>query len=402
MRSMFFLGILSPAFVTSCCCGSREGDIGPVSDSYCTSAEGTYCGSCHPPCEAACNGRRLQLEDKPRTHHSAHSCEQLGWPLGEESEICSAAWCNAEFKHDNNSVVHAIPSDMQTWLSAHQLCLAAGARLCTLRELEERVHSETGCEFGTNNRVWSGDRCTGGQELAWATSATEPTSFRHECAFKYKTESFAICCADRLDSGVIPEAIHHGTLLQQASATSHTARSEQEMLDEAKERFVAGNFSMYQGAAQNYAQLLGMPLYGTDSPTASPTTFPTMGSDVNSCELPGAPPGNSVPDGYKGPGYGSRYCDLCYCHSGSIKCKPTQLVCGVPNVGKECSHVQCSTAEHMQIPQGTTHHALRVHHSHQEEYGAHHYCQYNKHTGDCKCTCFDVDDALEPWQPQGS
>jgi hypothetical protein len=163
-------------------------------------------------------------------------------------------------------------------------------------------------------------------------------------------------------------------------------------------------------------------LDGTRAPTKQPTARPTPAPI-----LPGtrcARGGRSVPDGYRGRGWGpENYCNWCQCQGGELLC--TQNDCSkrsimhkdvsgqlFPKRNKDkmmgtfawergmhvddhvsvCSHTTCSfdavsSGEYGDNVEGAT---IEVHHDHREHKGVKHYCQYNGIFDKCVCMCWDT------------
>jgi len=114
---------------------------------------------------------------------SASTCDDLGWGNAEthgDSMVCGETNLNL-----------GGCSNEQTWDRAVDFCEAAGARLCTLEELQNDETRGTGCGYDTK-AVWSSTSCGSGSYLQ-APGSTR--SAGTECSPNL-TGVFARCCAD--------------------------------------------------------------------------------------------------------------------------------------------------------------------------------------------------------------
>jgi hypothetical protein len=87
--------------------------------------------------------------------------------------------------------------------------------------------------------------------------------------------------------------------------------------------------------------------------------------------------------GWKGPGMGDNYCNLCSCQPGGLSC--SRRVCDIKFAS--CSHVKCQYKEETRWD-GSTVGTIQVHHHHSEAAGKNHHCQYQLFNDDCRCYCF--------------
>ena len=102
--------------------------------------------------------------DAPGTFTSELSCAELNWPLqladspGGTQEVCgeSELALTSDFKQDPSANTCFYE---QTHRQADIICRAAGARLCTVSELDKGEAGGTGCGHDTNF-VWSATACT--------------------------------------------------------------------------------------------------------------------------------------------------------------------------------------------------------------------------------------------------
>src|SRR5690606_9504154 len=72
-----------------------------------------------------------------------------------------------------------------TWKEAYDTCEVAGARLCTLNEIENNVPSGTGCNYD-NHSIWSMTPCPGG---FYSTRGSMPTASNKYCEDAESTTS---------------------------------------------------------------------------------------------------------------------------------------------------------------------------------------------------------------------
>ena len=114
---------------------------------------------------------------------SASTCDDLGWGNAEtrgDSMVCGESDLNL-----------GGCSNEQTWDRAVDFCQAAGARLCTLEELQKDEARGTGCGYDTT-AVWSSTSCGSGSCLQ-APGSTR--SAGTECSPNL-TGVLVRCCAD--------------------------------------------------------------------------------------------------------------------------------------------------------------------------------------------------------------
>ena len=122
-------------------------------------------------------------------------------------------------------------SGVVSWPQADAFCRAAGARLCTLKELTERkLTVDTGCGYD-HARVWSLSRCEW-IEAGHATAPGKPVvGFTKECTSKalggaLSQNVVARCCADMDHGACVAPADAFVGKLGCPSSSSHTTDSE--------------------------------------------------------------------------------------------------------------------------------------------------------------------------------
>jgi len=145
----------------------------------------------------------------------------------------------------------------------------------------------------------------------------------------------------------------------------------------------------------------------------APTPPPTTGEHKECRNGPlNALGATLVPDGWTGPGFGDDYCKKCVCFDGQLMCTivdPDMQECGVPKVGKECTHIHCKydatkaracrfhtdrSHPQSQAVVGATDRdkykagcAMEIFHHHAETAGIQHHCAYNQASHKCTCHC---------------
>lgn len=124
--------------------------------------------------------------DDSQSIKSVLSCDELAWPNA--VDFGSVNVCG------ESSINLGGCSGLLNSTQANHFCTAAGARLCTLTELENDETRKTGC--GLDSRlVWSSSPCTGGYYVAYGSSAF-PSPLT--CSLT-SNEQYARCCADVFD-----------------------------------------------------------------------------------------------------------------------------------------------------------------------------------------------------------
>lgn len=129
---------------------------------------------------------------------SSRSCEQLassgGWPSSNgDTKVCG------ESDILGSTVAGADPSGCNaeaTFETARDICLGAGARLCTVEELEADETAGTGCGFD-NSLSWSIDDvgCPSGSHVTVIGRSTANADQTSACATDDSTAAVR-CCAD--------------------------------------------------------------------------------------------------------------------------------------------------------------------------------------------------------------
>jgi hypothetical protein len=111
---------------------------------------------------------------------SAQPCAELGWRLGDNSNVCGQA--------KPLGTCHRKSIDYR---SAMATCNAAGARLCSVDELQSNAAKGAGCDLDNKN-VWTSDSC--GVDmffLSKRSTASTPPQCKH-----ISEQSSLTCCAD--------------------------------------------------------------------------------------------------------------------------------------------------------------------------------------------------------------
>jgi hypothetical protein len=114
---------------------------------------------------------------------SAKSCGELGW---------AAATYGSPFVCGESKLAGSC-SGLVKWLDAQAFCAGAGARLCTLAELQADEARGSSCA-ANKALVWTGTEAAGG--AIWAAPGSTSGNAAAAAAFA-ETELFkARCCAD--------------------------------------------------------------------------------------------------------------------------------------------------------------------------------------------------------------
>ena len=87
--------------------------------------------------------------------------------------------------------------------------------------------------------------------------------------------------------------------------------------------------------------------------------------------------------GWKGPGFGENFCNLCSCTNMGLTC--SRKACSTTL--DKCSHVKCALKTETRWD-GSKIHTIETNHDKHEEYGKNHHCQYHLFNDDCQCYCF--------------
>ena len=93
----------------------------------------------------------------------------------------------------------------------------------------------------------------------------------------------------------------------------------------------------------------------------------------------------SVKDGWRGPGWGKNYCNMCKCQDGKLGCQTHE--CYGKHGKKECSHTTCKIKRVRSRETGQLHDVLRTLHHHLEQNGRSVHCQYSPWLDRCECLC---------------
>jgi hypothetical protein len=120
---------------------------------------------------------------------SEKSCGDLGWQYwSKDGLVCGAS-----------TTVGCV--SQVSFSAAQYTCVAAGGRLCTLRELNNGAALSSGCGYDAT-RVWAASKCitSNGTEGAW-TQAGNPSNANGALS-RYCTELNMLadtrCCADKV------------------------------------------------------------------------------------------------------------------------------------------------------------------------------------------------------------
>lgn len=115
---------------------------------------------------------------------SASTCDELGWNNADErgsTSVCGETdlglgGCSGTKSHSE----------------ATAICEAAGARLCTVAELQADETRGTGCKYDTR-MMWTSDECTGGYSIAPGSTRLATAS---SCETASTGDVYTRCCAD--------------------------------------------------------------------------------------------------------------------------------------------------------------------------------------------------------------
>lgn len=137
----------------------------------------------------ACNwdggdcGEVEETTTNPNSGLSTKSCDELSWAVKTSLPVCGQSNKMDEAKSCFMSNTHA---------EAKEICESAGARLCTVEELEANVAKGTGCKLNSKY-VWAADECTNPEQHMIAQGKKgnkSPTC--QDATFTYGVR----CCAD--------------------------------------------------------------------------------------------------------------------------------------------------------------------------------------------------------------
>eukprot|EP00951_Prasinocladus_malaysianus_P014453 scaffold109934_cov41-Prasinocladus_malaysianus.AAC.1 len=123
------------------------------------------------------------LTTQPPAQISSKTCAELGFDnhRGDPNVCGDSKWPGQT----------TCLSDL-TWTEADLACTNAGARLCTLAELENEEARGTGCKFDTE-LVWAKDMC---QDGAGHIKARGREGNRAKCVTSSDAVAYVRCCAD--------------------------------------------------------------------------------------------------------------------------------------------------------------------------------------------------------------
>lgn len=113
---------------------------------------------------------------------STSTCDELGWTNA--GSYGSSSVCG-------ESKVGGLCSGTISQSEANAFCEAAGARLCTIAELQANEARGTGCKYDVQ-LVWTADECSEGYYVASGSTRLETAPSCEASA----TEMYARCCAD--------------------------------------------------------------------------------------------------------------------------------------------------------------------------------------------------------------
>jgi len=121
----------------------------------------------------------------PQDELSAKSCSEIGWDNAGD-------WGASGVCGESDSSLGGCSGDV-TWADAKAFCEAAGARLCTVEELQDDETRGTGCGYDTK-MVWTSDSC-GDEGYTQAFGSTRRNSGETACRTA-TSNGLARCCAD--------------------------------------------------------------------------------------------------------------------------------------------------------------------------------------------------------------
>jgi hypothetical protein len=184
----------------------------PIIHQACPRAcEGQWVGDCKTESRSTCSDLYTDFPcvdgEDPNDPEACHKISGWNNPTGHvcgESDqfqanqlVSQAVLAIASDHHDD---CHAC-REMSNFVAALEMCECAGARLCTIAELEDDVTKNTGCNFDMA-RVWSSSR-TRGSEVCdslterWTVAGSQEFEDRFPAACRDFTELLAVrCCAD--------------------------------------------------------------------------------------------------------------------------------------------------------------------------------------------------------------
>ncbi|MEO1271123.1 MAG: hypothetical protein AAFX99_23780, partial [Myxococcota bacterium] len=180
-------------------CMSEPNDLACDDGNVCTADQcvvGMGCSSTSRTGEACGDGELCGAQVCAAPARSAVTCAELGWGGPGTAEVCAASRVVGNETECSGDVTHA---------QAVAICDAAGARLCTLVELERDETRGTGCGYD-DARVWSQSSCGPSGMWTRAGNTLFQEQFPTTCT---DTEGFAAvrCCADVADTEPEPSCI---------------------------------------------------------------------------------------------------------------------------------------------------------------------------------------------------
>jgi len=149
--------------------------------------EATLWGACVPECKNVEQGEKASAREGVEV--SAKSCAQLDWPTWSDynsnRQVCGAS---------NARPLHGC-SGLLSWQAARDFCEAAGARLCTEKELRRDETAGSGCGLD-RAPVWSATVCRHGGYITAAGAAKHLTEVPATCTQPSGQSGHARCCGD--------------------------------------------------------------------------------------------------------------------------------------------------------------------------------------------------------------
>ena len=138
----------------------------------------------------------------------------------------------------------------------------------------------------------------------------------------------------------------------------------------------AGTFQ--NRAGQTQCETCGVGFYSSDDATAC--------TQRRGCKNGGM----SVPDGWRGPGWGNDYCNSCKCSDSKLMCTTRKCYNRASMLQRECSHTTCqkkSVRIFTGPRSGQMHDVIKTLHHHEEEHGDSISCQFSQWLNRCECLC---------------
>ena len=166
-------------------------DDNPCTNESCQAWSGCVYSSTGGSCD---DGNPCTVASCQQPATSSKSCDQLDWGAGYGSaEVCAAT----------SQAPIGVCASGYTWAQAEDVCLTAGARLCTVNELLDDESRGTGCGYDAHH-VWSSSPCDSGTAY-WVSpgNADNVGSLPPKCVPTGATASVR-CCADATPTAVVP------------------------------------------------------------------------------------------------------------------------------------------------------------------------------------------------------